>query len=1671
MSAVKIIFKRSSLLGKRPTGANLEAGEIGLNTNSNDPGLFFEVNDGSVVKAGPTAYLPEAPTQTPALGELWVDKDTKALSIGNGEGDWQKVASPFLGGTNGLTVFVAPEYQNATDSLSNDGQTVPFVTINRAILEVTKNIIQQRLNGLSEGNNRYLIVLAPGRHCVVNSPSISSNGVPNLSNPFTEVTQDILAQFNPSEVGGLILPRGVSLVGLDLKKCEVHPTYVPTYTHPSFPPGYQQVAGGPVFENQPASSLFKWSGNTYVTNFTGLDKIDYRLVTQVAQQTDTNYAIFQTQRPHGLGFNDFVRVQYTDKAQQLSVPTFVNGEYYAYPITSYQFLLSPTSWSSTDGPQPISFASLPSSFREGNSVTPKLDIWNIYPYFVPYTDPLTNVVYPYELHSYSHHRLSIIKNASVRQLNDFYVKVQQAFPEFFGGQVNTNLVSAPEFDIVAPTTGTYPNNLQSNSTDFSSPYQNMVNHRSDYGMANGDYDGNVVSGFKSVIINSATAVILQKDPAAYELYAEKTSQNWLPLTQYTKANVDQFTTFPITSIPTVNQLAELNAAYIPNIRYYYTTLTVTDPKTGLLKSTGVPNPDNDFRHFGFRVSGPNSYMQAQSVYTIGAAIACWAKNGSIISLTNATTNFGSVAFEAEGFAGIGTLGGANEINKGFQLQGTLCPLALTAEAVESDQQKRILSLGSKVMNVGLDPQNPLVQQIYLQRDFEPATILPFSLKPGSAVFVNDGVCTYRAFFVTDGSQTCIPRGDLTQNPHSEGGAVLRVRFSDSTIPNGITTLEIPYIRRFIDPRTDSERSYGFYIQNTNPFSQAPQLGSVLRLNQNAQLLANSFKRNVQFDPGQYGGIAQVFTVDAVETALYSFSTNFNYKIADASQDTNYVIYASLTDASTPWVQSVPSNPQVLDSSLVPFYNPQGSYITYGYRNFYSVENNLWTSLYYGNKTTFTETNGPTKVTPTETDSPFVLTSVLERNEPVTDSWQGSVPDPYYDYYVEGVPVPYRDSLSYMRGAVIPYTELGPQFQVDEDDSSKDLGIIPKITPLPTDTTVLVAPTAVYQTPQAMTSPFVTNRTFGRPEIVDLELLAVQQIVQPKEGVSILELSYPQAGPNDHPELRGVVEYVRVVGLISNVAQAIRNYYPQYAELGDLEKLPDNWPAKTRVRVCISNGIPESSVYDPDWAVTKATMFRFYELMGYPRSKMATFLKPGTAGQRLFLNEDIPYTPDPEKGYANLTTAWPVEFNNPSAIIANTHTWQYVGYFDYSRGLPKYQVNQIPRKLSYDFLSTTSWGGRLTVMGADETGQLVFLGPIKEALTGQYYLTESPLSYATDRQIYKSPDPVLLPNPVLVYSVDDISGQFDGSSRTFDLKRGGYSVPTSQLSTYGVFVFLGGVVQEPNVAYTVQGSSFGLLNPQIVFTEAPLEGTSCDIRIVTSDDEDESIEVVSYNLGPSFDGSRSNFTISPSDPTLTNLNSFVFLGGVEQNPSGPPVQADSAYSIQYSGGVSTIVFDGSPLDGTVLDMRGILPGSRYRNAGVSTVFVSSVDDISDSFDGLQQTFPLLIGGKSLDPTKVNAQNMFVSLGGVMQIPIAQEGDVKAGETYRIQIDPSTSNLTITFSTPPATFTTCNIRVVTSEEILTCPLPASLFDTTLQDGPGIVVNDQNQIVKIDPGLIQP
>jgi hypothetical protein len=228
--------------------------------------------------------------------------------------------------------------------------------------------------------------------------------------------------------------------------------------------------------------------------------------------------------------------------------------------------------------------------------------------------------------------------------------------------------------------------------------------------------------------------------------------------------------------------------------------------------------------------------------------------------------------------------------------------------------------------------------------------------------------------------------------------------------------------------------------------------------------------------------------------------------------------------------------------------------------------------------------------------------------------------------------------------------------------------------------------------------------------------------------------------------------------------------------------------------------------------------------------------------------------------------------------------------------------------------------------------------------------------------------------------------------------------------------------------------------------------------------------VSFGLQPEFDDITSTFSIGPALPEITDLNSFVFLGGVEQNPQQGQTQSAAAYTISLDRGEPKLTFiGGSPQAGTTYNMRGILSGTQYRDAGIQSVYVTSVDDIAPLFDDVTKVFPLTVSELQLDPTIVNAENMFVSLGGVMQIPFAQGGDPLAGLAYTVGVNPLSGLLSITFASAPLVDTTCNIRVVTSSEFITCPLPSSLLNGDVKVGPGVGVNFESQLTNLDSGLV--
>jgi hypothetical protein len=85
-----------------------------------------------------------------------------------------------------------------------------------------------------------------------------------------------------------------------------------------------------------------------------------------------------------------------------------------------------------------------------------------------------------------------------------------------------------------------------------------------------------------------------------------------------------------------------------------------------------------------------------------------------------------------------------------------------------------------------------------------------------------------------------------------------------------------------------------------------------------------------------------------------------------------------------------------------------------------------------------------------------------------------------------------------------------------------------------------------------------------------------------------------------------------------------------------------------------------------------------------------------------------------------TGPWNFEFNLPSTLASAFQQFYGVGYFNYSRGLPKYLQSNLNTKQYYDFISTVMWGGYLTLFGQNEVGDTIVEGELKQARTGRPY---------------------------------------------------------------------------------------------------------------------------------------------------------------------------------------------------------------------------------------------------------------------------------------------------------------------------------------------------------------
>jgi len=113
-----------------------------------------------------------------------------------------------------------------------------------------------------------------------------------------------------------------------------------------------------------------------------------------------------------------------------------------------------------------------------------------------------------------------------------------------------------------------------------------------------------------------------------------------------------------------------------------------------------------------------------------------------------------------------------------------------------------------------------------------------------------------------------------------------------------------------------------------------------------------------------------------------------------------------------------------------------------------------------------------------------------------------------------------------------------------------------------------------------------------------------------------------------------------------------------------------------------------------------TMQRLFKDLGYSAEAIATLLLPSLEGT--LVNR---YRCLPNLGSTVVNSAFNFNLTRPSLIRCSGHTWEWVGYRNYSTALPNLQLHSLSIGASLAALQTTVTGGQIYATGMDELGNL------------------------------------------------------------------------------------------------------------------------------------------------------------------------------------------------------------------------------------------------------------------------------------------------------------------------------------------------------------------------------
>ena len=423
----------------------------------------------------------------------------------------------FLKNIKGEVLYVDPSSLDSTDAIDNQGNSLarPFKTIQRALIEASRFSYQRGLNNDRFGKTT--IVVYPGEHLVDNRPGLIpiSSGNYQLRNGSTttnffefdtRTNFDITSASNDlyklnSVHGGVIIPRGTSLVGIDLRKTKIRPLYVPDPVNDDIErSAVFRVTGGcylwqfSIFDGDPNGVVFKdYSLNKFVPSFShhkltafeyadGVNNvsIDDAFLTYTTDRTDLEIYYEKIGLAYGVASGREITPDYPDSGIDIqpNIPEFeiVGNKGDSVGITSIFAGDSITA-------SPTITVQLEKSFDELNVDTP------IRISGVP--------------------ALGYNGSFNVTKINS-------------STEIQYELGSSP-FDVAPALSGSNPIlNIVVDTVNGASPYIFNISLRSVFGMCGMHADGSKATGFKSMVVAQFTGISLQKDDNAFVKYNEDT---------------------------------------------------------------------------------------------------------------------------------------------------------------------------------------------------------------------------------------------------------------------------------------------------------------------------------------------------------------------------------------------------------------------------------------------------------------------------------------------------------------------------------------------------------------------------------------------------------------------------------------------------------------------------------------------------------------------------------------------------------------------------------------------------------------------------------------------------------------------------------------------------------------------------------------------------------------------------------------------------------------------------------------------------------------------------------------------------------------------------------------------------------------------------------------------